>query len=240
MQTQWPQLKQFEYPGRFIIIGRTAESYYAIYGVTARSESSRAKRYIFDRTTNTIKVEATDDEVMAKGNLDLLSYNAARIFKNSLVVGNGQQTDLIKMDDSAVDSLMTNLNTQTFEPDNHRTPRITGMIVNDGNKVSAALYIIKANENGETEHGAYDLDLKPGQAYFISTYAGKNIKPTPSFTNDPILLEIDFQNCEDAAAQLYNRFAPPPNKPDLRVSVIAIETNLTLEEKNIAIINYHK
>ncbi len=240
MQNKWPQLSKFEYPGRFLIVGRTEQSYYAIYGVTARSESSRSKIYVFDRATNTIKVEPKDEKVMSQGNLDLLSYNAVHIFRNSVVLGNGKQTDLVKFNNSAVESLANGLQTQTFEPDAHNTPRITAMLSNNDSKVSTAMYMIKSNATNETQHEAYDLDLKPKQAYFLSTYSGENIKPTPSFNSEPILLEIDFKNAEDAAKQVYEYFMPKENKPDLRVSVMAIEADLKLEEKGIAIINFEK
>src|SRR6476660_1512418 len=131
MQDNWPQLNRFEYPGRFLIIGRNEQNYYAIYGVTARSEPSRAKIYVFDRATNTIKVEPKDAEVMAQGNLDLLSYNAVRIFKNSLILGNGKQTDLVKFNNSAAQALAESFNTGTFEPDKYNTPRITAMLSNN-------------------------------------------------------------------------------------------------------------
>mgnify|MGYP001291996418 CR=1 FL=1 len=176
MQNQWSQLSHFEYPGRFLIVGRSQTNYYAIYGVTARSESSRAKVYVFDRPTNTIKVEPTNEKVMAQGNLDLLSYNAVRIFKNGIVLGNGRQTDLIKMGSSAVSSLMSSLNTQTFEPDKYNTPRITAMLCNNSGTTSAAMYLIKADGNLQAEHKAYDLDLRPNQAYFISTYTDCSMK----------------------------------------------------------------
>ena len=240
MQNKWPELSKFKYPGRFLIIGQTDQSYYALYGVTARSESSRAKIYVFDRATNTITVKPTDPEVMAHGNLDLLSYNAVHIFKNGVVLGNGKQTDLVKFSNNAVESLATGLNTQTFEPDKYNTQRITAMLSNNEGKVSAALYLIKANAINETRHEAYDLDLKPNQAYFVSTYSGENIKPTPSFNHDPILIQIDFKTVEEAAQQVYNYFAPTEGEKDLRVSVIAIEADLKLEEKRVAIINFAK
>ncbi len=240
MQNTWPQLSHFEYPGRFLIVGRSETSYYGIYGVTARSEPSRAKIYVFDRASNTIKVQATNAEVMAQGNLDLLSYNAVHIFKNGVVLGNGKQTDLVKLNTNSASSLMASLNTQTFEPDNHSTARITAMLSNNEGVISAAMYLIKSDDNSKPHHEAYDLELKPNQAYFISTYSGENVKPTPPFNSQPILLNIDFKNAEDAAKQVYNYFEPKNDKQDLRVSVIAIEADLKLEEKEIAIINSNK
>ena len=45
---------------------------------------------------------------------------------------------------------------------------------------------------------------------------------------------------EDAAEQTYNWLSPNDQQDDLRVSVIAIETDFELKEKSVAIINYHK
>jgi IMP cyclohydrolase len=240
MNNQWPQLKDFIYPGRFLIIGQTSTSYYIVYGVTARSEASRAKKYIFNRAANTILVEPIDFEKMSQGNLDLLSYNAVHIYGDAIVAGNGQQTDLIKSNTNAAMSLVSNLQQQSFEPDSHNTPRITGALQNNNGQISSALHIIKANQEGQTEQEAYALSLSPGQAYFLSTYAGANIKPTPSFASNPILLEIDFADAQAAAQQIYNHFAPQTDQPDLRVSVMAVETDLELKEKVVTIINYHK
>jgi IMP cyclohydrolase len=174
MENQFKPLKNFEYPGRFIIIGKQENGFYILYGVTARSESARAKRYIYDRSTQTIKVQATDQAVLAKGNLDLLDYNAVRIFQNGIIVGNGKQTDKItSLKTNAVMSLAEHLNDQTFEPDKYQTPRITGSIFHDQNQTTAALYIISADENLKPIHQAYDLSLQDGQAYFISTYSGQ-------------------------------------------------------------------
>jgi IMP cyclohydrolase len=241
MENQFKPLKNFEYPGRFIIIGKQENGFYILYGVTARSESARAKRYIYDRSTQTIKVQATDQAVLAKGNLDLLDYNAVRIFQNGIIVGNGKQTDKItSLKTNAVMSLAEHLNDQTFEPDKYQTPRVTGSIFHDQNQTTAALYIISADENLKPIHQAYDLSLQDGQAYFISTYSGQNIRPTPSFNQDPILLDIDFENAEHAAKQVYENFQPEAEQPDLRVSVISIHTNQDLSDKEVCIINYNK
>lgn len=240
MNNRWPELNQFTYPGRFLIIARSETKYYLIYGVTARSASSRAKRYIFDKNTHTILVEPTDLEIMSQGDLDLLSYNAAHIYNNAIIMGNGRQTDLIKIVGNSVNSLTTSLQSESMEPDKYNTPRITGALINTDNQTSAGLHIIRENQDEQISHEAYDLVLQPGQGYFLSTYAGPNTKPTPSFLESPILINIDFENVQAAAQKTYDYFAPKQNEPDLRVSVVAIETDLTVSEKAIAIINYNK
>lgn len=238
---QWPQLNQFEYPGRFIILGRNETSYYAIYGVTARSSASRAKKYVFNRQLHTIHVAPTDAETMAEGNLDLLDYTAVRLHNNAIIIGNGKQVDIVKLQQSsAAHSLASSLHEITYEPDNHHTPRITGIIANINGIITHALHIVTADEHQTPKHAIYDLALQNAQGYFISTYAGPNIKPTPSFTSQPILLEVQFENAQDAVQQVYNYFAPSENNPDLRVSVCAIQTDLQLQEKEIAIINFNK
>jgi IMP cyclohydrolase len=237
MQNSWPELSKFIYPGRFLILSRVQNDYYSIYGVTARSEPSRAKKYIYDQEQNIIKVETTNLDVMSRGNLNLLDYNAGYLFNNGLVLGNGKQTDVVKLNESAIKSLMQTLQSQTYEPDKYNTPRITSALYYNNNSVSAGMYIIKSGWDSEPVHQAYDLLLNPGQGYFISTYDGSDIRPTPSFSGDPLLIKVDFDNEQDAAQKTYDFFAPIPPKPDLRVSVVAIRSNPSTKTHQVYIIN---
>lgn len=236
----WPQLESFEYPGRFLIIGKGEQHYFTVYGVTARSDSSRAKKYVFNQNTNTITVEPTDIGIMSQGNLDLLDYTAVKMYKNAIVTGNGKQTDVIKISGNASQSLANSLKETTYEPDKYHTPRITGLLLSDQSKLGAALSIIKSGVDNSTERKIYELELKTNQGYFISTYAGPNIRPTPSFDSDPILLDLYWSRAEQAAQQIYDYFAPEPENTDLRVSVMVIQTDKLLQERTVAIINHAK
>ncbi len=215
-----------EYPGRFLILGGTKEHGIAVYGVTARSASSRAKRYVFSNTTNTIHVVSTDQETMAQGNLDLLDYTAVRCFDNGLVIGNGRQTEAIVYGQSnAVDQLTDGLKNETYEPDKYSTPRITGCITKNNDIWSGALHIIRDDGSGNSVRDCFNVPCDKENTYFISTYAGPNIRPTPSFLGAPICLDLLPNNPEEAAEYIYEAFAPLPGNDDVRVSVIAVFLN---------------
>ena len=227
------------YPGRFIIIGKNKEHAISVYGVTARSSASRAKRYVFDEIKNTIAVQATDEAVMAEGNLDLLDYTAVRFYKNGILVGNGRQTDLFHTLNSstASEELKTTLISETYEPDKYLTPRITGCILFDGASSSVALSIIRSGEQGEVRRDYFSVPLNDGQGKFISTYAGPNIRPTPSFAGEPLDIDLFSDNPHELAESLYSACAPQAGAEDVRVSVVVVFQNIQTLKKKIAIIN---
>lgn len=237
--TRLPQLAStMEYPGRFLIISNTLDSIIAVYGVTARSASSRAKRYVASKDATTIHVEPTDSEIMGQGNLELLDYTAVHFFENGIVIGNGRQTDLVKkLDGLAADLLSLNLQKETYEPDKYSTPRITGCIARYNDVWSAALHIIRNDGTGKSTHDSFQLDMNSENAHFISTYAGPNIRPTPSFAGGPIPLEPLNGSAEEIAEYIYTAYAPSPEKEDLRVSVVVVVVDKTSNKVIHHIIN---
>ena len=234
-----PQLAStMEYPGRFLITSNTLDSIIATYGVTARSASSRAKRYVASKDATTIHVEPTDDKIMEQGNLDLLDYTAVHFFKNGIVIGNGRQTDLIKtLDGPAVDLLSINLREETYEPDKYSTPRITGCVAISNDVWSTALHIIRDDGKGKSTHNSFQLDINSENTYFISTYAGPNTRPTPSFAGGPIPLEPFNGSAKEIAEYIYTAYAPSLEKEDLRVSVVVVAINKTTARAIYRIIN---
>ncbi len=231
--------RQKPYPGRFLILGRVAGKYVAVYGVTARSEASRAKKYILSEDQKTIHVEPTDQEVMAQGDLTLLDYTAVHFFQEGIVIGNGRQTDCIQQLnlESAKEQLIQDLQNEKYEADKYSTPRITGCFLNRDGKWSAALHIIRSNSVGDSVKDCYELDFSQNKAYFISTYEGPNIRPTPSFVGSPIQVHLSGENIELVAKDIYNVFAPKAGEEDLRVSVVAVELGECGTDRQIHIVN---
>lgn len=86
---------ELAYPGRFIILGQRDGQPFAIYGVTARSAASKAKRYVYNEQSREVGVEATDIDVINQGDPDLLLYTAVRVLDNAIIVGNGKQVDKV-------------------------------------------------------------------------------------------------------------------------------------------------
>lgn len=229
---------KMEYPGRFIIMGNNKENLFAVYGVTARSASSKAKRYVLSKDKKSICVEATDINVMNKGNLSLLDYTAVRFFHNGLIIGNGRQTIAVEnLNIRAFEQITESLEHETYELDKYSTPRITGCIANINNAWSQAVHIIRNDGMGKSIRECFGLPIQSEQALFISTYAGPNIRPTPSFLGKPISIEALKESPKQIAEYVYNAFGPLMSKEDLRVSVVAVSINKDIGETAYYIIN---
>jgi IMP cyclohydrolase len=230
---------KMEYPGRFIVLGKNEGKLIAVYGVTARNPSSRAKRYVYDKAKDEVVVESTDQEVMAQGNLDLLQYTAMRFFPNGMIVGNGQQTDFFVelKSNSAAEALNQTLRNEGYEPDKYNTPRITGCFLHLDDIFSAALSSIQSDENGKVVRKTWDIQLENGEGKFLSTYAGPNVRPTPSFVGEPIDVILSQSSPADLSKSIYSHFEPAFGREDLRVSVVVVFINEQNFAKEISIIN---
>ena len=119
------------YPGRGVLLGRSADDRYAViaYFIMGRSENSRNR--IFEETEDGIRTRAFDESKMTDPSL--IIYHPVRKAGDFTVVTNGDQTDTVadflKMGRTFEDALRT----RTFEPDGPNwTPRISGMLSANG------------------------------------------------------------------------------------------------------------
>lgn len=224
----------FRYPGRFIIIGKDGDSSVVIYGATGRSPSSLARRFV--RNGNAVFMGGVD-ETVKEGNPELLEYPAVRIFPNGIAVANGTQikniTELQSRD--ARQQLSYALNEEVYEPDEYRTPRITGCVVESQNGTDAALHIARSVSDG-IDRSSWSVKLESGKGFYIGTYEGGDVKPTPSFPGDPVAVPLDFGSAGAAAQSIFDSYAPPKSEMDYRVGIIAVYKKFQ-EVPEIAIVN---
>ena len=200
------------YPGRGIVLGRTADNQYAVaaYFIMGRSENSRNR--VFTETEDGIRTEAYDPSKMVDPSL--IIYHPVRKVGDDLVVTNGDQTDTIR--DFLVEgkTFGQSLHTREFEPDGpNYTPRISGIIAPDG---SFKLSILKsADGDPSCCHRFFYTYDKPlaGEARFIHTYMGDG-NPLPSFEGEPKRVVLDAPNAEALADQIWNAL-----NPDKKVSL---------------------
>lgn len=227
------------YPGRFLIVGHTPEHLFHFYGVTARSASSRAKYYVYQPTSGKIVVVPTNAELMAQGDLSLLDYTAACLAQDLIIVGNGRQTDRVqkRSETTAQNVLRTSLAEEASEDDRYHTPRISGCSLQIDNQWTQALHIIRRNDQGLDVRECYEVPAHTPCALFISTYAGPNIRPTPSFVGDPYAITLPKGSIEEQAREIYNAFTPQKGAEDLRVSLVAVMTEKTTGGSTVFIIN---
>ena len=125
-------LSQHPYPGRGIVLGRTADNKKAAvaYFIMGRSENSRNR--IFEQTEDGIRTRAFDESRMTDPSL--IIYHPVRLLDNGLLaVTNGDQTDTIRDAIGEGHCYRHALNTRKFEPDGPNwTPRISGVVKPDG------------------------------------------------------------------------------------------------------------
>ena len=109
-------LRGNSYPGRGIMLGRSADNKSAViaYFIMGRSENSRNR--VFEETENGIRTKAFDESKMTDPSL--IIYHPVRRLESGLtIVTNGDQTDTIRDMLAQGHCYRHALHTRTFEPD---------------------------------------------------------------------------------------------------------------------------
>ena len=176
------ELKENSYPGRGIIIGRSADGSKAVtaYFIMGRSENSRNR--VFVEEGEGIRTQAFDPAKLEDPSL--IIYAPVRVLGKQTVVTNGDQTDTIYDFLKEGKSFEEALRTRTFEPDAPNfTPRISGLVEGFDYKLS----ILKSNNNDSSSTRRYFFeytDPKAGEGHFIHTYKCDG-SPIPSYEGEP-------------------------------------------------------
>lgn len=194
-------LRENDYPGRGIVLGRSADDRCAViaYFIMGRSENSRNR--IFVKTEDGIRTEAFDPSKMTDPSL--IIYHPVRVLEGKTIVTNGDQTDTIRDHMAEGHCYRHALQTRTFEPDSpNYTPRISGLLKPDG---TYNLSILKSMDGDPActcrYFFEYDRPLS-GVGHFIHTYAG-NGDPLPSFEGEPERVAIAAPTAAALAEELW-------------------------------------
>jgi len=214
-------LESNAYPGRGIVLGRSADNKYAVaaYFIMGRSENSRNR--VFTATEDGIRTEAYDPSKMVDPSL--IIYHPVRQVGDKLVVTNGDQTDTIR--DYLVEGKpsVEALHTREFEPDPPNfTPRISGVMEQDG---SFQLSILKSADGDPSCSHRFFYDYSAplaGEGRFIHTYMGDG-NPLPSFEGEPERVVLDAPDAETLAEQMWSSLNAD-NKVSLFVRYIDLAT----------------
>lgn len=217
------ELEGNAYPGRGIIIGRSADGMKAVtaYFIMGRSENSRNRIFVEDGEG--IRTQAFDETKVTDPSL--IIYAPVRVLGNKTIVTNGDQTDTIY---EGMDRQLTfeqSLRSREFEPDGpNYTPRISGIMHVENGKYSYAMSILKSNNGEPSSCNRYTFayeNAKAGEGHFIHTYMHDG-NPLPSFEGEPKLVEIP--NDMDGFADMLWNSLNEDNKVSLFVRYIDIAT----------------
>lgn len=222
------------YPGRGIVIGKSADGKKAVvaYFIMGRSENSRNR--VFLSEPDGIRTEAFDPSKLKDPSL--IIYHPVRKLNNKLIVTNGDQTDTIRDYIAKGQTFEDGLATRAFEPDGPNwTPRISGMLTFENADFTYQMGILKsADEEGSACNRFYYQYNKavPGLGHFLHTYVTDG-NPIPTFQGEPERVSIP-NDIESFTKDVWNNLNEA-NKISLYVSFTDLETGKT-EEK---IINKH-
>ncbi len=211
------------YPGRGIVIGKSADEKYAImaYFIMGRSSNSRNRVFVEDK--DGIRTQAFDPSKLEDPSL--IIYAPVRVLGNKTIVTNGDQTDTIYELMDKQQTFEQALRTRTFEPDApNYTPRISGILHIEGGSYHYAMSILKSNQGDPSACNRFTYayeNPKAGEGRFIHTYQ-KDGSPLPSFEGEPKLVGIEGDI--DSFTKLLWDSLNEENKVSLFVRYIEIET----------------
>lgn len=219
-------LKSNAYPGRGIIIGKSADSKSAVtaYFIMGRSENSRNRVFVTDG--DGIRTQAFDESKLEDPHL--IIYAPVRVLGNKTIVTNGDQTDTVY---NLMNQQMTfeqSLRTREFEDDApNYTPRISGIMKVDRGDYNYAMSILKSDNGNPSSCLRFTFSYKnpiAGSGHFIHTYMGDG-SPLPSFEGEPVLVDIpdDIDSFTNGLWESLNA----DNKVSLFVRYIDIESGKT-------------
>ncbi|HIW82121.1 MAG TPA: IMP cyclohydrolase [Candidatus Acetatifactor stercoripullorum] len=217
------ELKNNEYPGRGIVLGKSPNGKYAVAAYFIMGRSANSRNRIFVEDGQGIRTQAFDPSKLEDPSL--IIYAPVRVLGNKTIVTNGDQTDTIY---EGMDKQLTfeqSLRSREFEPDGpNYTPRISGILHIEGGRFSYAMSILKSNHGDPSScirnTFAFETPLA-GEGHFIHTYMHDG-NPLPSFQGEPKLVAVS-DDMEGFADMLWDSLNGD-NKVSLFVRYIDIAT----------------
>ena len=229
------ELSSNDYPGRGIVIGKSADGQYAVtaYFIMGRSVNSRNR--IFKVDGEGIRTEAFDPSKLTDPHL--IIYAPVRVLGNKLIVTNGDQTDTIYEMMDKQQTFEQSLRTREFEDDAPNfTPRISGILHFENTGFNYAMSILKSANGNPDSCQRYTFSYSnpvDGEGRFIHTYMGDG-NPLPSFEGEPKLVEISG-TIDEFTDMLWNNL-----NEDNKVSLFVRYVNLENGEVETRIVNKNK
>lgn len=215
-------LRSNTYPGRGIVIGKSADGKHAVivYFIMGRSVNSRNR--VFETVGEGIRTKAFDPQKLTDPSLVI--YFPVRVYEGNVIVTNGDQTDTICDFLKAGGTFEEALRTRTFEPDGPNfTPRISGIVSLRDRGFTYKLSILKSTNGdpGAVQRYFFEYEPTDGLGHFIHTYRCDG-SPIPSYEGEPapVLLSGDIDSLTNQVWSNLNE----DNKVSLFVRYVDLET----------------
>ncbi len=211
------------YPGRQLFLGMTKDEKPAFaYLVTGRSPQSRERKAT--QKENSIIIGPIGNTPY-----DPLRHYTAVKYDNNIglmAVSNGIQTEAI----FEIYKLLSNVKSKptsgylkkimdgaNYEADSLKTPRISGVISNSGNK---PIFFISIKTASKPAFG-WSVKPKPGVFYGVATYHGNMEKPGPfKATKGPSVLKFSAVTSHEITGFIYEISAAICQGDDIRVCAV--------------------
>lgn len=215
------------YPGRGIVIGRSADGKSAMiaYFIMGRSENSRNR--VFERFEGGMRTKAFDESKLSDPSL--IIYNPYLARGNVDIITNGDQTDTVYEHLVKGGSFEDALMTREFEPDcPNYTPRISGICTYGAGDFTYSLSILKSANGDPTVCNRYFYRYTPraGVGHFIHTYKCDG-NPIPSFYGEPE--EVALPNTAEELSELVWENLNADNKVSLFVRCVPLDGSAPTE-----------
>ncbi len=185
------ELSENAYPGRGIVIGKSADARAAVIAYFIMGRSTNSRNRVFVTEGDGIRTQCHDPAKMQDPSLVI--YAPVRVLGHRTIVTNGDQTDTIYDGLKGGLTFEQALRSREFEPDGpNYTPRISGLVsVADGN-FNYFLSILKSNNGNPDACHRFTFSYEnpaAGQGHFIHTYMHDG-NPLPSFQGEPKPVEL--------------------------------------------------
>ena len=222
------------YPGRGIVVGKSADGKNAViaYFIMGRSENSRNR--VFKINGTDVVTEPFDYAKVEDPSL--IIYSAIRNCKNNLIVTNGDQTDTIYDFVAKGEDMRAALRTREFEPDSPNfTPRISAMLTFADSAFNYEMSILKsADEKGSAcNRYFYEYNAIAGLGHFIHTYVTDG-NPIPTFQGEPERVAIP-DSIDAFTESIWNNL-----NENNKISLYVRYTNLETGKEEARLINKNK
>ena len=179
-----PLLASNPYPGRGIVVGKSADGKRAAFAYFIMGRSANSRNRVFTERDGAVYTEPHDYSKVEDPSL--IIYAAIRACENKLIVTNGDQTDTIYDFVSRGESMRDALKTREFEPDApNLTPRISAMLTFADGDFTYDMSILKSADAEGTACNRYYYEYAPiaGLGHFIHTYVTDG-NPIPTFQGE--------------------------------------------------------